>query len=336
METLHLIGTYERVEDDEEEVYEVINIHKLKLHTPNLRIINLFGVTFVTDDHINSLSDSCGHLEVVSLSFCQNVTGSCLRLLIQRCRGLRTLLMENTSLKSSHFMDANWERSAIEELNVTATDLSSDCLISVLTRLHSLTWLSAGYQEGFTDQVMEAWMSSGACYNITGLDLSTCDSLSERALMNFIVRIGNQLRGLNLSGLPNLTDPFWQSVFPFLHNIQILVMGIATDCCSKMTASIHVDQLLSQISDMCPQLQRLEMRWDPETLRFSERSSKFIDLLRIRCNRLHALVLSDGKYYEMAKSNFERAGMTSLVRTTSACATSIAQLLANYHDLLFN
>ncbi len=37
-------GTFEQVEDEEEEVFEVLNIHKLKIHTPNLRIVNLFGV----------------------------------------------------------------------------------------------------------------------------------------------------------------------------------------------------------------------------------------------------------------------------------------------------
>lgn len=44
LEILHLIGTYEQVEDEEEEIYEVINIHKLKASTPNLRVVNFWGV----------------------------------------------------------------------------------------------------------------------------------------------------------------------------------------------------------------------------------------------------------------------------------------------------
>jgi len=56
-------------------------------------------------------------------------------------------------LKSQSVMAADWERSNIQEINLTATDLSSECLISVLTRLQHLTWLSCGFQEGFTDQV---------------------------------------------------------------------------------------------------------------------------------------------------------------------------------------
>lgn len=56
---LHLIGTYEKVEEEEEEIYEVINVHKLKSATPNLRVINLFGINFVDDSHIDAFSSNC-------------------------------------------------------------------------------------------------------------------------------------------------------------------------------------------------------------------------------------------------------------------------------------
>lgn len=39
-------GTYEKVEDEEEEVYETVNVFKLKQFLPNLRIVNLWGVSF--------------------------------------------------------------------------------------------------------------------------------------------------------------------------------------------------------------------------------------------------------------------------------------------------
>jgi hypothetical protein len=52
-------GTYEKVEEEEEEIYEVINVHKLKSATPNLRVINLFGINFVDDSHIEAFSSNC-------------------------------------------------------------------------------------------------------------------------------------------------------------------------------------------------------------------------------------------------------------------------------------
>lgn len=54
-----MIGTYEKVEEEEEEIYEVINVHKLKSATPNLRVINLYGINFIDDSHIDAFSSNC-------------------------------------------------------------------------------------------------------------------------------------------------------------------------------------------------------------------------------------------------------------------------------------
>lgn len=98
-------------------------------------------------------------------------------------------------------------------------------------------------------------------------------------------------------------------------------MGIAEDCCPKVTAKIHVDQFIDCIAQNCANLTRLEIRWDDETLRFSDKSSKFIDVLRMKCPKLHSVVLSDGQYYELVRSNFERADRSSVVRSTETCHT---------------
>lgn len=63
---LHLIGTYEKVEEEEEEIYEVINVHKLKSATPNLRVINLYGINFIDDSHIDAFSSNC--IQVTDIS----------------------------------------------------------------------------------------------------------------------------------------------------------------------------------------------------------------------------------------------------------------------------
>lgn len=90
-------GTYEKVEEEEEEIYEVINIHKLKAATPNLRVVNLYGINFVDDSHIEAFSSNCIQLECLAVNYCAKVTGSSLSTLFQRCRKLKTLLMNQTS-----------------------------------------------------------------------------------------------------------------------------------------------------------------------------------------------------------------------------------------------
>uniref|UniRef100_A0A183FSS4 F-box only protein 38 n=1 Tax=Heligmosomoides polygyrus TaxID=6339 RepID=A0A183FSS4_HELPZ len=161
---------------------------------------------------------------------------------------------------------------------------------------------------------LEAWIQSGAFANVQFINLDTCDSLNEQSLTDMIIRHGPQLHGLCLGGQHKLLEYFWMNMIPQLKNIRVIVMGIAEDCCPKVAAKIHVDQFIDCIAQNCPRLTRLEIRWDDDTLRFSDKSSKFIDVLRMKCLKLHSIVLSDGQYYELVRSNFERADRMSVVR----------------------
>lgn len=64
-------------------------------------------------------------------------------------------------LQSEHVMQVEWEKSSVQELDVTATDLSTECLIDMLTRTQNLRFLSAGQINGFNDSVLKAWTESG-------------------------------------------------------------------------------------------------------------------------------------------------------------------------------
>lgn len=68
---------------------------------------------------------------------------------------------------------------------------------------------------------------------------------------------------------------------------RILTMGTQ----ERLGVNIHVDQLMDGIANNCPNLERLELRWDPENLRFSDKSQKAIDILRVKCLKLRCLVL---------------------------------------------
>ena len=64
LEMIHIMGTYEKAEEEEGEVYEVVNIKTLKQATQNLRIINLYGITFLDDTHVEAFSSNCIQLQV--------------------------------------------------------------------------------------------------------------------------------------------------------------------------------------------------------------------------------------------------------------------------------
>ncbi|XP_067617648.1 F-box/LRR-repeat protein 20 isoform X2 [Eurosta solidaginis] len=332
LEVLHLIGTYEKCEEEEEEIYEVINVHKLKSATPNLRVINLYGINFIDDSHIDAFSSNCIQLECLAVNYCNKVTGSTLKTLIQRSKRLNCLLMNGTSLKSEYVMQVEWDKCALQELDITSTDLSSECLIDLLTKIPNLKFLSAGQINGFNDSVLKQWMESGLARSLFSLDLDSSDNISDEALQKFLTRHGHQLIACCLSGMPHITDQLWMSILPVLSNAKIIVMGTA----EKLGVNIHVDQLMDTIASSCGNLERLELRWDPDNLRFSDKSQKAIDLLRVKCLKLRCMVLSDGRYYETVKANFERADRVTVVRTTTCCRVSPYHLLRNYNELIFN
>ncbi|XP_022249139.1 F-box/LRR-repeat protein 2-like [Limulus polyphemus] len=336
LEVLHLIGTYEHVEEEDEEGYDVINIHKLKQAVPHLRVVNLYGITFLDDSHVESLSSMCVLLECLALNFCSKFTGSVFDVLFSRCTKLKSLLLQQTGLKDEHVMLVEWNQTHIQELDITGTDLSSECLIILLTRIPALRYLSAGQQDGFTDEVLCTWLDKGNCKSIIALDLDGNESLTGEILKLFIQRHGVCLRGLVLSGISSLNDQFWLSVLRFLPKLRILSMGTPLGCCKKIQQKIHTDTLLYSLANNCPLLERLEIGWDDLNLMYSDRSSKAVDALRVRCLRLRCLTLSDNDYCELVKANYERAERPSVVRTTTSYRVNLVYLLMYYSDLMFN
>ncbi|EUB63324.1 F-box/LRR-repeat protein 20 [Echinococcus granulosus] len=356
LEVLHLIGTFERAAEEEEEIYEVVNISKIRAHTPNLRVINLYGISFVDDSHVELLATNCLQLECIALNYCLNVKGAAFPLIISNCKKLKTLLLCHCGLEDEYIMQVPWENSQLCELDITSTELSSECLDSFLSRIPSFTYLAAGHTDFLNDKlrIHRHWdCKFGAiCFSFSfvlrhlvdlqkfndliALDLSFTPSLSESTMMNFLQTYGSQLRGLMLQGKPTLAEYFWTTVITFLHNIEICVLGSPDGWFFKYNTRVHVDQVLHAFALNCPNLTALEIQWDPETLRFSDKSRKFIDRLRLKCWRLKSLTLCDGKYYELVKGNFERAERPRVVRTSNSYTTSIVSLLCRYKDLQFN
>lgn len=338
LEVLHLIGTYERAveqtEEESEEIYEVINIHKLKSAVPNLKIINLYGINFIDDSHVEAFASSCTDLEYLGLNFCFKFTGSSLHMLLQKCKRLTSLILQQTNLQDEYVNQVDWDKTNLRELDITGTELSETSLIYLLTRIPALRYLSAGQQDGFNDQVLKEYIEKGNINSLIAVDFDSNENLSDEMLLHFVKRVGPNLIGLRLSGIPQLTEPFWLTTLPLLRSIKILVMGMPVGCCQKIHQKVHIDSLIDAIANRCHFIQRLEVSWDSETLRFSDRSSKAVDLIRLKCLKLSCWVLSDGKYFEMVKSNFERADRRTVVRSSINCKVTLVYLLMHYKNLI--
>ncbi|KAJ8979180.1 hypothetical protein NQ317_010940 [Molorchus minor] len=126
---------------------------------------------------------------------------------------------------------------------------------------------SAGQLNGLNDSVLKVWMEAGNPRNLVALDLDSSDNLSEEAIYKFLCKHGHQPWGLGLSGMTHITDSLWQTVLPILTNAKIVVLGTQ----ERLGVNILVDQLMDSVARNCPNLERIEMRWDPDNLRFSDK-----------------------------------------------------------------
>ncbi|CAF1603881.1 unnamed protein product [Adineta ricciae] len=345
LHTLHIVGTLEKSSltsttvPEETDNYETINISKIKANAPNLRIINLYGVAFVDDNHIEAIASGCIHLECLALNFCTKVTGTSFKNLMNRCRKLTCLLLQNTGIQDEPIMAVNWSTTQLTELDISSTDLNERALLHFFSLIPNLTYLAVPYCDGFTDEVLNLLITRGILNTCRALDLSNTVNLSLESVHRFLTsytNISNRLEALSYTGNVGINEQFWTDAIRFLRRIKILIIGTAHSWFKQVTRRIHIDQILESCAVNCPHLRRLEIQWDPETLRLSENSSKFIDHLRIRCTHLTSFVLSDGPYYEGAKANFERAERHGVVRTITMYHTSIVGALNFYNELRFN
>ena len=125
-----------------------------------------------------------------------------------------------TGLKSEHMQSVEWEKTCLSELDITGTELTSDCLIHVLTRIPALKYLAAGQQDAFNDLVMKEFIEKGNYQSLIAFDVDRNENISEEMLIQFLKLQGSHVQGLQLSGIPHLTEQFWVSVMPLLKNLR--------------------------------------------------------------------------------------------------------------------
>lgn len=102
LSTIHIIGTIEKsssTSPEETDTYETINISKIRTYAPNLRVINLYGISFIDDNHIELIASGCMHLQCLALNFCIRIRGTSFKNLMARCAKLQCLLLQNTGKK---------------------------------------------------------------------------------------------------------------------------------------------------------------------------------------------------------------------------------------------
>ncbi len=138
----------------------------------------------------------------------------------------------NIDLQSDHMMSVEWEKTSLQELDITATELSTECLMDVLCRIPALRYLSAGQQDCFTDLVLYEFMEKGNTKSLISLDLDRNENVSEEILLKFLKiqapMLNNNLKIIRLF-LPLLTIFIfnWRQIFfigIFIKQILIILL----------------------------------------------------------------------------------------------------------------
>lgn len=88
-----------------------------------------------------------------------------------------------------------WEKTNLQELDITATELSTECLMDILTRIPALRYLSAGQQDCFTDLAFKEFMEKGNIKSLQALDLDRNENISDETLLKFLKIQAPMLRG---------------------------------------------------------------------------------------------------------------------------------------------
>jgi hypothetical protein len=65
------------------------------------------------------------------------------------------MMLFNRGLEDQHIRAVEWEASRIHELDLTSTELSSECLVDILCRCPGFTYLGLGHCEFFSDKVSD-------------------------------------------------------------------------------------------------------------------------------------------------------------------------------------
>lgn len=129
-------------------------------------------------------------------------------------------MASKTGLQNEHVAAVEWEKTQIQELDISATELSSECLTDLLLRIPTLRYLSAGQQDGFNDQVFKDFIEKGNIKNLIALDIDRNSNISEEMISLFLRIQGGNIRGLQLSGISHLSEQFWNQSIPLLKQLR--------------------------------------------------------------------------------------------------------------------
>lgn len=87
------------------------------------------------------------------MNFCSRFKGYSLKTLLNRCKKLKSLLLQNTGIENEAIMQVEWDQTTLEEVDLNSTDLNEQALLLMLNNSPNLTYLSVAHCDAFNNNV---------------------------------------------------------------------------------------------------------------------------------------------------------------------------------------
>lgn len=182
----------------------------------------MYGITFIDDNHIESIASGCIHLECIALYYCSRFKGYSLKTLMSRCKKIKSLLLQNTGIENDAIKQVEWDQTNLIELDLTSTDLDEQTLSLILNTSPNLSYLSVAHCDGFTDRVFQSLVKNNKTVLWEALDISHTVNLLYEEVYDWLKKYGGQLKGFAYAGNVNYTEQFWFTSIKNMKNIQLV------------------------------------------------------------------------------------------------------------------
>ncbi len=98
-----------------------------------------------------------------------------------------------TGIEDNAMLSAEWEASSINELDISSTELTENCLLHIFARMPKLNYLAVPNCDGFTDHVdIQTYISA----------FSHSYFFYSRFLINLLIKVNYQIYVLLISVIP--------------------------------------------------------------------------------------------------------------------------------------
>ena len=226
-----------------------------KMHA--LRILECVHCPTINDNQIKLFADELKCLESLVLTKCSNVVGSSLPYLVENSKYLKSLNLSETTVSSDWLMQTPWEKSIIEELDLSfCLHISADALAASIPKIKTLQHVAlhnVGRSKAVTSMLLENAFNQSTWVNLEVLCLRFCNKLTVNALP-FLERCNN-LKYLSLRSC------FKISYMSIGANLKFLPHLLHLECGSLLLSQESICnnwvKLFESCATYCPDLQKL-------------------------------------------------------------------------------